>query len=761
MSILKKVIGPPKQVQREYTPTEEISTITGQPKVEWTPTAQPPTALTALLKTGFVDDPQAEIKILSKARGIPESNYRVEDGEIIYQDPKDGKWYPETKKTISDQARRFFLELPAYMPSGLMGAAGLTSGPIVGGMGFAGGEGLRQYIGDKLTDTETPPLQGMAKMGLAAGEGLLGYYGGKALTGTANKIGARRGGLLADYAGPDRKLLNAAKTRRIEDLYAAHNVTPTAPQTTGSSSLEQYFNVLGDIPESSPLINAVRNKQYNELDDLAYRFLDSISPADVDEAGDMVTSAARKAVQRPIDARKKAAKPLYEKAFKENEIIDTDQVTKTIKDNETKISRLLNTAPEPDMDTVRKTLQDRGVPIMQQRSEGDVAWNGRLLKDYERIIGDDVPMKGGKVDIDSVKRYNLENEQYRAALEGKPTIGVDIPMKKVMVDTRPAIKEIDSLLSETVKGDPSHTALKRIRGMITEAGGNLQKLDRVKRSGIDNVLDKTKVRTMKREFKRVKDALVGAMDEASPDYKLARNTYELDSDAVKKIGDKTVVSRVAKYENDEAIKASKELFKTATTSPGTMRRARAAIVKEDPAAWDAALKVHLQELYEKTKMPATGKNKTPNIGGNFYKRTWGDPQKRRVLKEAMTPEQYQYFEEVSELFGRAGQILGKESTTAPRQKMLEKIGGSMFRKFVRSATQPLVTKSRLMGEYAVEGLLARNAKKLATAMIDQRASDQLKKLRQLSPGSEEFIPKFMAFLSSIGFDIESGGNLLN
>lgn len=642
------------KVNREFSPKgNEISTVTGKPVVEWTPTMKPSTSFGALVKSGFVDDPIGKIKIFAEARGIPVGRYSIQDGEIIYQDD-DGKWYPETKNTIGGKLREIVGESPAFIPSGILGGVGATVGPGSAFMGAAGGEGLRQYIGDKMTGTETDPKSGLLKMLLAGGEGLLGSLSGFAGKKAINAAGAKRGGILAAHAGRNRSLIDIDEARALESLGRDVGIDLYPPQTTGSKALADKFNLLGDMETSSPIIQAGRKRQYEQIHKSVYDFLDDISPEVSEGAvGRRLKNASTEIIDAADTSRTAKASVVYEKAFNEAEPVDVMPVINNIR-------RLKSDLPESG--SKARTLINKIEGMLTKKGE-----DGPVPQTDIRVI-------------DNIK------------------------------------KEIDVML----KGPEGESIHKDI----------------------------------KRRLVSIKDGLVKQADKASPQYKEARELYGNLSPAVdklktSKIGD---LSRLNKEKTLE--EASKKLFSNVGSSPESITYAKRMIRKSDPDAWDAALRVHIQDLFEKTKSSAGGVDATTNIGGNFYKRTWGDPKQRKILKAAMDPGQYDYFKKLSTVLNRAGMILRKESATATRTEMIDEIGGSMLRRTVRAATRPLYTKERVVGDWLVKANLGRNAKILADAMVSKRAANQLNKMYQLSPRSERLLPMLSTFISVL-----SGGQL--
>ena len=332
------------------------------------------------------------------------------------------------------------------------------------------------------------------------------------------------------------------------------------------------------------------------------------------------------------------------------------------------------------------------------------------------------------------------------------------------VDVEPVARWIDAELA-TAKGD-IRTALLRAKKLLMkpdlpkklyDQSGNVigEGFDTTVKGlhgtkvSLDAAKQKANQGNVKYIYDKVKSQLLEQMDKASPDYAKARKIFSEYSEEVTKQGKKTILGDISKLEGDRVVTSIKKLFGSADVkrAPEIITKVKAAIQKQDPEIWDKAISSHLQELFESTKMSATGG--IANIGGNFYKKVWGDLGQRKVLKTAMELGQFQTLNDFMAVLARSGMILGKESATASRQAMMEEIGGRGLRNVVRAATRPLVTKEKVLGDRLLESLLYRNAKKLADAMTSEQAARQLEKMIQLPATAEQLFPMVTNFMGMV------------
>lgn len=615
-----------------------------QPVGRMVPTGAPKTAgFGTLVESGFVDNPETKMNILSKRMGIPRDRFGIVDGGIVYL-ADDGHLYPAEPQGRMGALKSLGADVIAHAPEEIM-AAGLapTFGPGGAALGAAGGAGIRKVLGSLAYNEPQSSLGNLGRMGLAAGAGVLGErVGAGGIRAIDRARGGKQAARLVRAAGRSRDRINLPEVKEISALGKKHGIDLVPPQTTKSPELISRFNILGDLPETADKIGGIRKEQFEQVSSAIGNYLDSLAPeSSAYEAGEAAQKAAAGAVKGTKAVRANKARPYYDKAFQ---------------------------------------------------------------------------------------------------------AGVE-------VDTSNALHELDNLLGKTVKGDPSYAALTRIRKMINEAGGDLEKLDRVKRRGIDAVLQKSKADpTLKREMAEVKDALVESMDTVSPDYARARRIFSEESGAVEELaGKKRTIGRLAGLEGDDVEKAARLVF---TSSPQVAKRAKQVITKHGgKEAWDKLIRAHMQNALDSIKETAGGSG-VYNLGGRFRQKLFGDPAQRKIMQEVMDPTQFKNFDDFMKVLDRSGLILGRESTTATRQVQLRQMRMDSRIPYASSmmetAAQPLRTPWRVAVEKIHENLFRKYNERLADAMASEKASRDLQAMLRLKPRSIELIKRLSTFLGSAG-----------
>ena len=307
------------------------------------------------------------------------------------------------------------------------------------------------------------------------------------------------------------------------------------------------------------------------------------------------------------------------------------------------------------------------------------------------------------------------------------------------IDISEASKEVDRLLGETVKGDPSYNALLRVKQMLNKTGGDFRKLDRVKRSGIDDVLSATKTsRTLSREMKLVKDKLVSAMDEQVPGYSEARAAYRELSRPIDRLKE-SVIGELAEMESEKGLEiAPKKLLSIRNIrDPERLKEAVNELERGYPGIRRKVIGSYIRDVYENLRMSEEGR--VINVGGKMYKALFGRPQERELMKAAMTSREFVQFESLMTVLQRSSIGVRHESMTAANLQIQAQLEGKMGSKTFRFLGHPKQTIVQwTLGRWD-EIIQGRNYPELFKALIDPGAVAKLGRLRQLTPGSRRLI----------------------
>ena len=369
----RALIDPSYQVPIEE---EEIQTYKGQPSVFVTDPFNPdkmkkarsesffakkPPSFATLFKTAFADDPGTKIKIFAMSRFPDEpietsiQRYGLSPkGEILFKD-KDGIIKTETPDTFLSNVKRIAAETGGNSPAIIMGTIGAISGPVPAVIGAAGGEGVRKLIANLVFDEPQSSLNNALDISL---EGLLGAVGegaGKIFAGSTNTIlgaGKPSGRKLAKLAKRDIQMMtpkelkarnvgdlgfinpleNPEEMKRLTALSKKYEIELSIPEIADSRELLNRFNLLGDLDQSADLIQQFKKTQNLQIQNAVPGFLDDLAIEDDPfNVGSKIKNASEKAIKGLKGNRAKLAKPFYDKAFADPDIVvDIDPVIKLI-----------------------------------------------------------------------------------------------------------------------------------------------------------------------------------------------------------------------------------------------------------------------------------------------------------------------------------------------------------------------------------------------------------------------------------------------
>ena len=270
-------------------------------------------------KGGVPTNKQDAIKMFAKARGIPESKYKVIDGNIAYEGD-DGRFYREVVMP-QETAAYYTSDILEAIPSIISGIATAPASPAVAipvtGAVSAASNYARQKIAQEMTGGQVDPLQ----------VGVSGLLGGafEAVPGIARGINQRR--LVQDIGSID-----PAASTRLAGLSNQYKIQLTPAEQTDLRSLQAQQKVLGNIPSSSKTMQKFyENREINQIQPAVDDFLASISKVDdPTQAGSMGQSALNNRLEALKAAREQAVDPLYKAAFDRSVPVDVKGIVSNI-----------------------------------------------------------------------------------------------------------------------------------------------------------------------------------------------------------------------------------------------------------------------------------------------------------------------------------------------------------------------------------------------------------------------------------------------
>jgi hypothetical protein len=239
----------------------------------------------------------------------------------------------------------------------------------------------------------------------------------------------------------------------------------------------------------------------------------------------------------------------------------------------------------------------------------------------------------------------------------------------------------------------------------------------------------------------LKNELLKVMDDASPTYAKARETFSHMTPNIVSVQD-GIISKVAGLKDEQALTAAREVFSDGR-SPAAVERMRSLFVKsglEDD--WNALLASHLRETFSKAgqeTMAGGAVNQSPKWRAALV----GNPRQYRLMEKAMSPQQFGAFNDMMDVFEAMGRTAsaGQGSQTMTRQegtRLLRDEAGSGLAGQTANLLSPQNFGSRA-GQWLAEVRLGNHAEKLAEVMTAPDGIKRLRELKRLSPNDQRFI----------------------
>ncbi len=319
------------------------------------------------------------------------------------------------------------------------------------------------------------------------------------------------------------------------------------------------------------------------------------------------------------------------------------------------------------------------------------------------------------------------------------------------VNVSSVIDDIDVQLV-TAKGGIK-TALKKARALLMQEVDDIAddgtKLTRVvpedrldalhqAKMAIDDMIDWDGTATTslgkvaKGRLKGIQTRLLEVMDDASQDYQSARAIFADLSPSTVRVSE-GLVGKVAGL-TERNVKDAARIFLGPNSGPRAVREARRLIMRENPEAWQAIKRAHLQDLFEKAQNETmTG---AANVGGKFRKAVIGNTQTASRVKAALDPDEWRALKDLSDVLDAASSVkqIGSDTTWNNEIMAMARNKARPFLAKIASNLNP-AQALRNFETWLTERSLAGNASRYADIITDPGNRQILRELRKLPKGS--------------------------
>jgi len=389
--------GAPPEQQVDYASRLFSGTIGTAPSLERPPVAISEPSMGASIGTAFMGgiptDKQAAVNYFAKQRGISPSRYRVIDGDIAYQ-ADDGKFYKEVSglgATAAYYAPDVAEMVPdigagvALSPLTLLGAPGATAAAAgVGGVA-ATTNYIRQKIAEKISGQQVDPFQ----------VGLSGL-----LSAGAELAPVARQGFVERRLAKDIAQVNPQMVQSLRSKAGQLGIPITPAEITNLSSLMAQQKVLGNVPESSIVMQKFYKEREAKVQSAVDDYLNSLSQVeDRAVAGNRGLQALEVQKQNLIKARDEAVEPIYRSAFEASVPVNTKPVFD-------QIDNMLKTQPASGktasyLNKIKNLLTRNDIPAVDKEGNALLDEAGNTV--FKSGAEDRLPvLQNAKIEIDAL-----------------------------------------------------------------------------------------------------------------------------------------------------------------------------------------------------------------------------------------------------------------------------------------------------------------------------------------------------------------------
>lgn len=367
--------------------------------------------------------------------------------------------------------------------------------------------------------------------------------------------------------------------------------------------------------------------------------------------------------------------------------------------------------------------------------------------------------------IDNIKQVRSEKASplYKASFVDSPT-----------VDLKPVFSSINELLKTVKAGSATGKALNKVKDLIKPEINKKKKIKGEKqrvtvtpldletlhnsRLEIAEMIAKGKLEegslgpTTKRKLNEVMAALSKQMDQASSQYKAARDKFSKLSPNVERI-ENSLIGRIANFDDTQLKNISSTIFNPAETNPLVLANAKKAISSVDKGAWDALVRTEIQKRLGKVRADldsTAGTAATENVPSQLFNKLFGSKERRDLLFEAVDGQAKTNLKYIETVLRRASKGRPGGSQTSIREEFLRDLHGgaaAAVADFLVSPSSVTTTaikagknkradrKIKKETEVLLDSSFERKAKAFTNVLTDSSFQKEMIEIKKLSPSS--------------------------
>ena len=365
----------------------------------------------------------------------------------------------------------------------------------------------------------------------------------------------------------------------------------------------------------------------------------------------------------------------------------------------------------------------------------------RAVSNFIRTIAPDLAVDAAAFDTRTAaqKAISLAKARRREfARFGEAVAEADAASAGRNVDLKAFRDSLDDVIKDSAKGGEVESVFKKVKGFLTPRTGRrgkaaafmtfrqLQNAKKEMDGILDNVTDQQVSKGVKVAVREVREELLNAMDEASPDFKEARQRFASVSDSVTEL-EKGIIGRISKLDDTQLKQVRSSLF-DANQNAKVTRTARKAIEAADPDAWRAIVRSEFEDRLGRIP-PDTfelAAETIENVPGRLFRALFPNQSKSDALMAGLNPEQTKNLNYIKEALRRASKGRPGGSQTAAREEIKKRIQGGPLSWF-GNLFNPANTASESLKNFTFD----KRTKALAEAIFDPEWKPRMEKIRKI------------------------------
>lgn len=287
------------------------------------------------------------------------------------------------------------------------------------------------------------------------------------------------------------------------------------------------------------------------------------------------------------------------------------------------------------------------------------------------------------------------------------------------INTTPIIQKINQRLADPNIDPDMEKTLKAFRALFYNRDGErisgLMDIHNRRKSGMQNLIKENLGTEQGNVLIGLRDDMTLLMDEAAPEYRLARRVYDPTKPNLQ-VTERSAVGKIANMITDkQTANALKELFNP-NVSVQSIRNARRVLQAQDPQAWK-----DVKGMYIKTRLDdfwrASGEQGLPQ-----FQQFFASPRTRAMMEEMLDPDEFQNFSRLIEIIGKSQSIQRAASATQQLislEQRLAKEGKGLGASTIETLLAALRLPGRILSGQVGDDLVRNISMKQADAYMDK------------------------------------------